>query len=125
MIVRESISFQRGVDPKRTLGIGFPMKEMYDALEDFRKKNTGISNIKEYIESSDEMGYSIESFEQNHNYNTMQIWKYMITYNIQLKTYFIGGKQIEPDNFNYINKNEHEFDSLEKIILSLEQWITL
>jgi hypothetical protein len=125
LLVRESISFQRGLDPKRTLGIGFPMKEIYDALIDFQEKHTGISNIKEHIESPDEMGYSIESIEKNWNYNEPQIWKYIITYNIKSKTYFLGGKELEPNDNNYIDKSEHEFADIDAAISNLEHWIAL
>ena len=121
-IVRESISFTRGNDPKEILGIGFPMDKMYDALYNLSKIYDDLSNIKEYKASNDEMGYSIESLEINRT-KRKEVWMYILCYNNKSRTYFLSGKELFPDIYHSIMR--HEFTDIMYTINELKKWIRI
>jgi hypothetical protein len=122
MLIRESISFQRGVDPKKILGIGFPMEEIFKALQDLVDENYGLSNIEEIKLSEHEMGYSIESNE-HHSETRVERWLYTLTYSIIDHRYIISGTMIIPINGSEIGSME--VDNLREAILILKQYISL
>jgi hypothetical protein len=101
MLVKESISFQRGKNPKEILGIGYDhVMHVNDILEILKRvmiKNNNYSKIEIITQTEKEFVAGFEQVEHISKGRGEETWLYTLSYNKNNDRYVVNAFQLLPE----------------------------
>ena len=121
--IEESISFQRGGDPKEILGIGyerkFHVKEILDALDLLLSTYKDPSEIKIHIQNENEFAAGFDWLEKR-PYDILY-WRYLLGYNKE-GFYTSSYEKLSKSGAKY-KRTIHAADNIKRCIDNIETWL--